>query len=304
MASLRSDYDAGTVSHPIRFGIATGQNQPWEKMVASWRQYEDLGFDSLWDFDHFVQPSQPEAPFFDGWTLLSALAACTRRARLGVLVTCNTFRHPSLLAKIAVTVDHVSGGRLDLGLGAGYYEPEHRMFGLDFPPTGELVSRFEEAIEMLDLLLRNDVTSWKGRYYQLDDAKFRPRPIQQPRPPLVIGAKKPRMLRLCARHGDVWNAGVSSPREVRELGELLDEQCIAIGRDPSGLRRSVYFMTTRLEPDPWSSMAAFEEVVESYRESGVDELILDPARPDQSGVMERIATELLPRLRRTGPPAD
>jgi alkanesulfonate monooxygenase SsuD/methylene tetrahydromethanopterin reductase-like flavin-dependent oxidoreductase (luciferase family) len=262
-------------------------------MVERWRLYEELGFDSVWDFDHFIQPSQPEAPFYDGWTLLSALAASTRRIRMGVLVTCNTFRHPSLLAKIAVTVDHVSHGRLDLGLGAGYYEPEHRMFGLDFPPTGELVSRFGETVELLDLLLRNDVTTWTGRHYHVDGARFRPGPVQRPRPPFVIGAKKKRMLRICAIHGDVWNAGVSSAPEVGELGEMLAEECIAVGRDPGQIRRSVYYMTSRLEPDPWSSMDAFEEVLGRYREMGVDEFIVDPARSDQSHVLERVAGDLL-----------
>jgi alkanesulfonate monooxygenase SsuD/methylene tetrahydromethanopterin reductase-like flavin-dependent oxidoreductase (luciferase family) len=280
----------------VRIGIATGQNQPWETMVERWRLYETMGFDSLWDFDHFTQPSQPEAPFYDGWTLLAALAASTQRVRLGVLVTCNTFRHPSLVAKIAVTVDHISRGRLDLGLGAGNYEPEHRMFGLDFPPTGERVSRFGEAVELIDLLLRNDVTTWKGRHYRVEEAKFRPRPLQHPRPPLVIGARKPRMLRVCAQHGDVWNAGVSSDSEVAEMTVLLAEQCTAVGRDLAEIRRSVYYMTSLLKPDPWSSVGAFEEVLGRYREVGIDEFIVDPAPREQIAVMERIAGEL-PKLR-------
>ncbi|HET6309909.1 MAG TPA: LLM class flavin-dependent oxidoreductase [Candidatus Nitrosotalea sp.] len=282
---------------PVRVGIATGQNQRWETMVERWRLYEELGFDSLWDFDHFTQPSQPEAPFYDGWTLLAALAASTQRVRLGVLVTCNTFRHPSLVAKIAVTVDHVSRGRLDLGLGAGNYEPEHRMFGLDFPPTGERVTRFGEAVELLDLLLRNDVTTWSGRHYRVEEATFRPRPIQLPRPPFVIGAKKPRMLRICALHGDVWNAGVSSAAEVAEMSELLAEQCFAVGRDSGEIRHSVYYMTSRLQPDPWSSADAFEDVLGRYREAGIDEFIVDPASNEQLAVMERVAGDLLPKLR-------
>jgi alkanesulfonate monooxygenase SsuD/methylene tetrahydromethanopterin reductase-like flavin-dependent oxidoreductase (luciferase family) len=210
-----------------------------------------------------------------------------------VLVTCGTFRHPALLAKIAVTVDHVSGGRLDIGLGAGYHEPEHSMFGVDFPPVAELVSRFAESVEVLDLLLRNDSSSFNGRYYRLEGACFRPRPLQQPRPPLVIGAKRRRMLGVCARMADVWNAGVSSPDEVRELGEQLDEQCHEAGRDPAGLRRSVYYMVSRLGVDPWSSLEAFRDVAGRYAEAGIDEFIVDPPAQNQEQVMEQIAAEEL-----------
>src|SRR6266567_8463507 len=118
----------------VRFGIVTDQNLPWAKLVERWRLFESLGFDSAWDCDHLVQPSRPDGPYFEAWTLLAALAAVTQRIRIGVLVSCNTFRHPSLLAREALTVDHVSNGRLDLGLGAGWYKPEHAMFGIDFPP--------------------------------------------------------------------------------------------------------------------------------------------------------------------------
>ena len=125
----------------VRFGIVTDQNLPWSTLVERWRVFEALGFDSAWDCDHFIQPSRPTGPYFEAWTLLAALAAVTSRIRIGVLVSCNTFRHPSLLAKEALTVDHVSNGRLELGLGAGWYEPEHPMFGIDMPPPVELVGR-------------------------------------------------------------------------------------------------------------------------------------------------------------------
>ena len=149
----------------VRFGIVTDQNQPWSELLARWQLFERLGFDSIWDCDHFVQPSRPTGPYFEAWTLLAALAARTERIRIGVLVSCNTFRHPALLAKQAVTVDHVSNGRLELGLGAGWYEPEHRMFGLDFPNPGELTSRFREAVDIVDGLLRNEVFSYAGHHY-------------------------------------------------------------------------------------------------------------------------------------------
>ncbi|HUG16535.1 MAG TPA: LLM class flavin-dependent oxidoreductase, partial [Thermomicrobiales bacterium] len=207
-----------------RFGICIDQNLTWDETVKRWQYYERLGFDSIWDCDHYVQPSQPQGPYFEGWTLLAALATVTERARIGVLVSCNTFRHPALLAKQAVVVDHVSNGRLDLGIGAGWYVPEHQMFGIDFPEPKELVARFREAVELVDQFLRNDTTTYDGTYYQLASAPNRPGPVQQPRPPLVLGAHGPRMLGIVAEYADTWN----SHGTVAELGErnrILDEHC-------------------------------------------------------------------------------
>src|SRR5438067_12881335 len=144
----------------VRFGIVTDQNLPWPSLVGRWQLFEALGFDSAWDCDHLVQPSRPTGPYFEAWTLLAALAAQTQRIRLGVLVSSNTFRHPALLAKQAMTVDHISNGRLDLGLGAGWYEPEHAMFGIEFPKPGDLVARFREAVALVDGHLRNDTMSF------------------------------------------------------------------------------------------------------------------------------------------------
>src|SRR5215469_1511957 len=153
----------------MRFGIVTDQNQPWETLVERWQLFDALGFDSAWDCDHFVQPSRPTGPYLEAWTLLAGLAAVTERIRIGVLVSSNTFRHPSLLAKQALTVDHISNGRLDIGFGAGWYEPEHPMFGLELWAPAERVTRFDEAVQLLDGWLRNEVTSFEGRFYQLKD---------------------------------------------------------------------------------------------------------------------------------------
>src|SRR3712207_6157195 len=172
----------------LRFGLCTDQNLPYLTLVERWQYFESLGFDSLWDCDHLIQPSRPEGPYFEGWTLLAALAARTERVRVGVLVSSNTFRHPVLLAKEAVTLDHISNGRLELGVGAGWYVPEHEVYGIDFQPTAELVGRFREAVEILDRLLRagdDDLTTYQGRYYRLREAPFRPGSVQKPRPPLV-----------------------------------------------------------------------------------------------------------------------
>src|SRR5438094_5717027 len=158
---------------PIRVGLCTDQNLPYQTTVDRWQLFEAMGFDSIWLCDHYLQPSRPTGPYFEGRTLLAALAAQTRSIRIGVLVSSNTFRHPALLAKEAVTLDHISNGRLDVGIGAGWFVPEHEVFGLDFPGPAELVERFREAVEVVDGLLRNEITTFNGRHYQLREAPMR-----------------------------------------------------------------------------------------------------------------------------------
>jgi F420-dependent oxidoreductase-like protein len=288
--------EAESMGGHLQFGICTDQNLPWPALAERWRHYEALGFDSIWDCDHLYQPSKPTGPYFEAWTLLAALATQTERVRIGVLVTCNTFRHPGLLAKEAVTVDHVSNGRLDIGLGAGWFVPEHEQFGIPFPSPGELVGRFREAVEIIDGMLRNELTTYEGRYYQLHDAPSRPLPVQRPRPPLLLAGKGPRMLKIVAEYADAWNSS-GSVDEVRVWNQTLDENCTAIGRDPQAIRRGIYGWAAKLPADPWASVGAFEEVIGQYRAVGVNEFIIDMPREDQSDVLERVATDVLPALR-------
>jgi alkanesulfonate monooxygenase SsuD/methylene tetrahydromethanopterin reductase-like flavin-dependent oxidoreductase (luciferase family) len=283
------------MSRPLRFGICTDQNLSWERTLERWRRFEELGFDSAWDCDHWVQPSRPTGPYFEAWTLLAALAAGTERIRVGVLVTSNTFRHPAWLAKQAATVDHVSHGRLELGFGAGWYVPEHEMLGIPFPEPKELVDRFEEAVEVIDLLLRNEVTSFEGRHYQLHEAAFRPGPVQRPRPPLTLGAHGPRMLGIVARKADSWNS-FGTPEQIRERNAILDDHCARIDRDPAQVLRSLYFWTPRADQDCWDSLDAFHDMVGRYRDAGIEEFVIDQPRDDQDSVLEKVAADL-PRLR-------
>ena len=284
----------------IRFGLCTDQNLSFQTLVERWQLFEELGFDSVWDCDHFNQTSQPTGPYFEGWTLLAALATHTKRIRIGVLVSCNTFRHPGLLAQQAVTVDHVSNGRLELGIGAGYTEGEHGRFGIELPPPGDRRRAFHEAVQIIDSLLRNETTTFNGRYYQLDGAYVRPAPIQRPRPPLTLGAHKTRMLKICAQYADTWNS-VGTAEELRERGEILDQHCADIGRDPTEIRRSLYgwsaVMPDQGLPDMWESVGAFEEIVGRYTEVGINEFILDQPQPSQSAVLEAVAADVLPRYR-------
>ena len=280
----------------LRFGIATDQNLPWPTLVERWQLFEALGYDSVWNCDHLVQPSRPTGPYLEAWTLLAALAVRTNRIRIGVLVSSNTFRHPTLLAKEALTVDHISNGRLELGLGAGWYEPEHAMFGLEFPPVAERVARYREAVEVVDQLLRNDTTTYTGQYYTLRDAPLRPRPVQQPRPPLTLGAHGPRMLRVVAEYADAWNS-FGTVAEMRQRNAMLNEHCAAIGRNPHSIVRSLYIWPASMGEDPWQSVDAFEDMVSRYAEAGIDEFLVDVPPETDLAVVERVAAEALPRLR-------
>ena len=283
-------------STTLRFGIVIDQNLDWKATLERWQMFDELGFDSVWDCDHVIQPSRPTGPYFEAWTLLAALAAATKKVRIGVLVSSNTFRHPALLAKQVITIDHISNGRLDVGFGAGWYEPEHKMFGLNLYEPKERVERFHEAVQVLDGLLSNEITSFKGKFYALEEAASRPRPVQQPRPPLLLAGHRPRMLRIAAKYAETWNS-FGSVEEMRERNMLLDEACASIGRDPSTLVRSLYGWASMMPSDPWESVGAFHEMVGRYYEAGVNEFLIDHPRLDQQHVLERVASEVVPSLR-------
>jgi alkanesulfonate monooxygenase SsuD/methylene tetrahydromethanopterin reductase-like flavin-dependent oxidoreductase (luciferase family) len=279
----------------FRFGICTDQNMTWEKTVERWQLFERLGYESAWLCDHLIQPSRPQGPYLEAWTLLGGLAAVTNTLRIGVLVTSNTFRYPQVLAKSAITVDHISNGRLEIGLGAGWYEPEHSMFGIDFPETKELVARFREAVQVIDLLTREDTSSFDGAFYRLREARSRPRSVQTPRPPLVLGAFGPRMLRVVAKYADTWNA-FGTPAEMAERNQMLDDYCRELGRDPETIDRSLYYWVPTADEDPWASRDAFYSVLQPYVEAGMNQFIIDQPRDDQIGMLEWAAAEALPRF--------
>ncbi|HEX5497679.1 MAG TPA: LLM class flavin-dependent oxidoreductase [Thermomicrobiales bacterium] len=284
------------MSQPLRFGIVRNQNLPLDALIRHWALFEELGFDSIWHADHYQRPSVPDHPFLEGWTLLALLANRTKRVRIGLLVSSNTFRHPALLVKQAITIDHIAAGRLEFGLGTGWWEPEHRAFGVPFPEPPERVARFAEAVELCHLLLTQDVTTWQGRFYQVQDAIMRPAPLQQPRPPFTLGAHGPKMLGIVARYADRWNS-YGSTDDMRERSARLDDACAAIGRDPNEILRSLYGWTLALGADPWSSPEAFADIVGRYREAGIDEFLMEAPHEEQFPVAERIASDLLLKLR-------
>jgi alkanesulfonate monooxygenase SsuD/methylene tetrahydromethanopterin reductase-like flavin-dependent oxidoreductase (luciferase family) len=281
----------------MKFGIQTIPNKPWPELAETWRRVETLGFDSVWLPDHFVPTFRRELPLMEAWTLLAGLATLTTRVRVGVLVSCNTFRHPALLAKEAVTVDHISNGRLEFGIGTGWVEFEHEMFGIPYPDAPKRVAMYGEAVQIVDSLLRNELTTFHGDYYRLTEAPFRPGPVQTPRPPLTLAAHSPRMLRLIAPYADRWNS-MGSPAEMRERSRRLDDACLAIARDPGAIIRSLLYVPA-IMPDerPWDSPDAFADFAGRFREAGIDELILQPPADGEWTIVERVVEEVLPGLR-------
>ena len=282
---------------PLEIGIATGPTEPFARTADRWRQIEGLGFDSAWIFDHFMgaNGSAPDHTYLEAWTTLAGLAMVTSRVKIGILVNGNTYRLPSLLAKEAVTVDHISNGRVIIGLGAGWHEPEHRAYGFTFPSPGERVARFEEAIQIIKSLNTQERTTFQGRYYQLENAPFEPRPVRPEGIPIVVGTSGERMLKIVARYADIWNM-VGSPEQIKERGKLLLEACAAVGRDPSEIRWSAAAWVNRVGGDPLASVEFFRDLIGRYREAGVSEVICQWQRDVPLDQIERIAAEL-PGLR-------
>ena len=280
--------------HPLRFGVKLSQQiHPIAAQREAWRVAEQAGFDHLWPFDHLVALGpDPAAPILDGWTVLGAIAAATTRIRIGLNVTGNLYRHPGLLAKIAVTVDHLSGGRLEMGMGAAWNEPEFVMLGLPFPSAADRIRMLDESLRVLKLLWTEPRASFAGRFYQLTDAIAEPKPVQRPHPPIWVGGSGPkRTLRVVARHADVWNATARSAEDLRALTRTLEEHCAKVGRDPAAIRRS-----NNLRVD--DADAALRHV-ERARAEGFSEFLLFPASGELVRGVETAAA-LLPRLRALG----
>jgi probable F420-dependent oxidoreductase len=212
------------------------EKRPYDTIRAVVQQAETDGFDSIWLPDHlfYRYPDQPTRGIWECWTMLAALAEATKRVEIGTLVTCNSFRNPAILAKMATTVDEVSHGRLILGVGAGWNEPEYRAFGL---PFDHRVDRFEEALQILKPLLREGHVDFVGRYYQARDCDIAPRGPRPEGPPLMVGSEAgPRMLRLTAKYADLWNTGyMGKPETIVDRLAKIRAACREVGRDPMTL---------------------------------------------------------------------
>jgi F420-dependent oxidoreductase-like protein len=287
-----------TRTHPLRIGLKLRpERYAIEVQRAIWVVGDQAGFDHIWSYDHLVAVgADVTAPIFEGWSLLAAMAERTTRVRIGLLVTGNQYRHPSLLAKMATTIDHLSTGRLEMGIGAGWNEPEFAMLGLRYPSTPERLAQLDEACSVITSLWTEDRASFSGRFYRLEQAIAEPKPVQKPHPPIWIGGSGPRRtLRVVARHADVWNANGKTLEEDVLASRLLDQHCAAIGRDPSTVRRSAQLF--------WKDSDEICRQAEAYATAGFSELVLVihpdrlPVGTDPVAVAEVAANQALPRLR-------
>jgi alkanesulfonate monooxygenase SsuD/methylene tetrahydromethanopterin reductase-like flavin-dependent oxidoreductase (luciferase family) len=280
-------------SQGITFGVVTGQHQlSWEQVRDQWLLAEELGFDQLYLFDHFTGLyADPAGPCLEASTLLAGLARETERAQIGVLVYGNTHRHPAILAKEIVTIDHLSGGRALLGIGTGWNEFEHRSYGIPLLTPGKRVAMLDEALTCINGLMTSERWSFEGMYYQMRDALFAPKPVNGTMP-ILVGGKRPKMLRVVARHADIWDSG-GTPELHAERSEELRRACDEVGRDYTEIRHSVSLGADRLV-----DIDHFEELVRAYRAVGVRQFLFDfPLTTEEQAIVGRVARELIPRLR-------
>jgi alkanesulfonate monooxygenase SsuD/methylene tetrahydromethanopterin reductase-like flavin-dependent oxidoreductase (luciferase family) len=298
------------MGYPLRFHVLLLPNVGWAELKARVVRLEALGIEVAALADHFVDWTNPAAPWLESWTSLAAIAEATSTIRLSTIVTQIPLRNPAMLARQVLTLDHVSRGRIELGLGTGLpIDPSYAMAGLPNWEPGERVDRFAEYIALVDQLLSQEVTTFEGQYYLADGAIMHPRPVQSPRPPLLVAALGPRMLRLTARHADIWNSLSFQPDFAAQLAETrariaeIDAACADIGRDPATLRRSYTMFDPQARPRGgaigyYESPERFIEEVSRVVALGISDVgLYYPLDPAQLQTFERIATDALPMLR-------
>jgi F420-dependent oxidoreductase-like protein len=295
----------------VLLSVCVDTGRPWGDLLTLARHAEDAGLERIYVPDHFMPYNPSEAvpgPVLECWTVVAALAAVTGRIGLGTLVLGNTYRHPAVVANMAATLDRVSGGRVLLGLGAGWQRNEHTAYGIDLPDPGERLVRFEEAVQVISLLLRSEVSNFEGAHYRLTQARCEPSPVQRPLPLLVGGAGERRTIPLAARYADAWHTW-AAPREFQRKNEIVDEACVAAGRAPSAIRRlngQVLRVLAHGDPvDDDSDIIGTPEFVadrlSDYREARVDEFIVrDHAATPLVDALESVtllAGEVVPALK-------
>jgi len=269
-----------------RFGIFIPQIVPIPRVIEQCRFVEALGYDSLWIGDQFYNTLRQNGLMWEAWTLLAAIAGQTTHIRLGTLVTNFIYRNPALVASQALTVDHLSYGRLELGLGAGFSPQDHPMTGSEAWEPRERIDRFSEAVQIVDQMLRNEVTNFEGQYYRIKGSVLSPRPIQKPRPPLTLGVSGVRAMKVAAAYADCWNTLDISLSEYstgehiparqaleacRRRQETFDEYCVVLGRNPHNIRRS---LLVGYDADaPTSSLDQIKDYISQYQIIGISEFI-------------------------------
>ena len=275
----------------MRFGLDVSQHQlTWEEIVSRARLAEDAGLDGVWLFDHFkALYGDPKGPSLEAWTLLAGLARETSRVRLGTLVTGMTHRHPAVLAAEVVTIDHLSAGRVECAVGAGWNEAEHRELGIPFPSTSERMDRLEEGIQVLRSLFTASDATFEGRHYRLEGATYRPLPMQMPHPPIWVGGEgRRRTLPIVGRYADAWHGWAEDAVELAEMSKIIDHAAEEAGRDPASILRASSLSIS----EPWDEVKAAYEWMAL---GGIDYLVIEWPTEGQ-GRLEEFLEDVLPTL--------
>lgn len=271
----------------MRISVKLAPTFTYPELEEFWRSADLLGFEAIWNYDHFYGLVDNAKPTHEGWTTLAAMAVVIRQARVGCMVTGVTYRNPAILAKMAVTVDHISGGRLEFGIGAGWHEDEHRGYGIEFPRPGVRVAMVDEALTVIRRLWTEESVTFAGRFFTLTDALCEPKPIQRPHPPIIVGGSRPKMLRVIARHADEWN--MTSHQGAAEWGEAnvaLNQVCAEVGRDPAGIRRSVQLFLHPRKPEQVDEQLG---LLPEYQRLGCEHAVLSFYQPPSVELLQRCA---------------
>ena len=302
----------------MRFSFWPVAQQSWGTVLELARRAESTGWDGVWFADHFMPNADDNsAPVHEVWSVIAALCALVPRVRIGPLVLGNTYRHPAVVAKMAATADHISGGRVVLGVGAGWQENEHEAYGIEFSTVGGRLRRFEEACHIMRSLFDNERTDFDGKYYQIKDAPLAPKPIQSPLPIMIGGGGEKVTLRIVAQYADEWNVWGDVERLKQKMA-ILDQHCATVGRDPAAIERSaaalVYLsdddaLVRRLNSEPQArptiagNVNQLQDIVGEYRQAGVQELIVPDfhlpqgATAEKLEFMDRFISEVAPSAR-------
>jgi len=271
----------------MRISVKLAPTFTYPELEEFWCRADGLGFEAVWNYDHFYGLVDNAKPTLEGWTSLAAMAVVIRRARVGCMVTGVTYRNPAILAKMAVTVDHISGGRLDFGIGAGWHEAEHRGFGIEFPRPGARVAMLDEALTVIRRLWTEDSVTFSGRFFTLTEALCEPKPIQRPHPPIIVGGSQPKMLRVIARHADEWNMpSHQGPVEWGEANVALDQACAEVGRNPAEVRRAVQLFLHPRDPGQVDEQLG---LLGEYQRLGCEHAVLSFYQPPSVELLQRCA---------------
>jgi F420-dependent oxidoreductase-like protein len=306
----------------IRFGIHAGpQNATFEQLLELWQRSEELEYDWVSVFDHFMPIfGQPDGTCFEGVTTMAAMAAHTSRIRVGMLVTGVTYRHPAVAANMAATVDHISGGRCEYGVGAAWFEKEHQQYGIPFPRIGVRMDMLDEACRIVRSMWTQETTTFEGKHYQLKEARMEPKPVQERLPLVIGGSGERRTLRIVAEHADIWHTSFGDDDGYRHKLDVLARHCADVGRDPADVRKSVTFRAVLDEDERAAQERAREifggppperlrhmmvigtpeqcvERLRTYADLGVGDFLLGALPPVDWQTVELVAESVAPAVK-------